>query len=379
MSLETGTYINSLVSTNPVSGDPKSQGDDHLRLIKSTILSTWPNITGAVTPTHTELNYVDGVTSAIQTQIDAKSPIANPTFTGAPAAPTAAVGTNTTQLATTAFVVATSLVANLPGQTANAGKIITTDGTTASWSATLDNSVVTPATGTSFATTTGTQTLTNKSIAAPLIIDSSDVTKKASFVASGITTATTRTYTLANNDVILDTPAWRLISVSSPSSAASPLALETTFDSTYDDYMIVASYVEGAGAGTYNLTMEFKIGGSYITTATYHYHFSKSSSASALYAGHVGNPASAIKLIDADFGSEASQSVNMIINLFNTNSTVLYKNATVNGVYLRENGEIVETRGVCGIRNAGALQGVRFLNAGSFTGTFKLYGLRKSI
>jgi hypothetical protein len=32
-----------------------------------------------------------------------KSPLASPTFTGTPAAPTAAVGTNTTQLATTAF------------------------------------------------------------------------------------------------------------------------------------------------------------------------------------------------------------------------------------------------------------------------------------
>jgi len=32
--------------------------------------------------TTTELNYVDGVTSAIQTQIDTKSPIASPTFTG---------------------------------------------------------------------------------------------------------------------------------------------------------------------------------------------------------------------------------------------------------------------------------------------------------
>lgn len=55
------------------------------------------------TLTATELGYVDGVTSAIQTQINAKAPIASPTFTGVPAAPTAAVGTNTTQLATTAF------------------------------------------------------------------------------------------------------------------------------------------------------------------------------------------------------------------------------------------------------------------------------------
>jgi hypothetical protein len=35
-----------------------------------------------------------------------KAPLASPTFTGTPAAPTAAVGTNTTQLATTAFVLA---------------------------------------------------------------------------------------------------------------------------------------------------------------------------------------------------------------------------------------------------------------------------------
>ena len=47
--------------------------------------------------------------------------------------PTAAPGTNTTQLATTAFVVAEAFSAALPSQTGNAGKYITTDGTTASW------------------------------------------------------------------------------------------------------------------------------------------------------------------------------------------------------------------------------------------------------
>lgn len=38
-------------------------------------------------PTTTELNFVDGVTSAIQTQLNAKSPIDNPTFTGDVTAP----------------------------------------------------------------------------------------------------------------------------------------------------------------------------------------------------------------------------------------------------------------------------------------------------
>ena len=40
----------------------------------------------------------------LQSALDAKAPLASPTFTGTPAAPTAAIGTNTTQLATTAFI-----------------------------------------------------------------------------------------------------------------------------------------------------------------------------------------------------------------------------------------------------------------------------------
>lgn len=54
--------------------------------------------------TSTELGYLSGVTSAIQTQLNAKAPLASPALTGTPTAPTAAAGTNTTQIATTAFV-----------------------------------------------------------------------------------------------------------------------------------------------------------------------------------------------------------------------------------------------------------------------------------
>jgi hypothetical protein len=59
---------------------------------------------------------------------------ANPAFTGIPTAPTATIGTSTTQIATTDFVTSTSFVSALPGQAGNAGKFITTDGTNASWS-----------------------------------------------------------------------------------------------------------------------------------------------------------------------------------------------------------------------------------------------------
>lgn len=157
MTVETATYISDLNAALPASGDPKAEGDDHIRLVKNVAKTTFPNVAAAVTPTHTELNYVDGVTSAIQGQLDAKAPIASPTFTGTvtipsgasiagfaplaspaltgtPTAPTATAGTSTTQLATTAFVSATAFAPVLPGQTGNGGKFITTDGTNASWS-----------------------------------------------------------------------------------------------------------------------------------------------------------------------------------------------------------------------------------------------------
>ena len=115
MGLETGTYLDALVPTNPASTDGLAQADDHIRLLKITLGNSFPGITGAVTATHTELNaiigltssaaelnvldgitattaelnFTDGVTSNIQTQIDTKAPLASPTFTGTLTAPTA--------------------------------------------------------------------------------------------------------------------------------------------------------------------------------------------------------------------------------------------------------------------------------------------------
>ena len=73
------------------------------------------------------------------------APIANPSLTGHPTAPTPD-GTNSQQIANYAFVVATAFNAALPGQTGNAGKVITTDGTNAYWGS---------------ATASGLQTTTN--------------------------------------------------------------------------------------------------------------------------------------------------------------------------------------------------------------------------
>src|SRR3990167_11461735 len=47
MGLEAATYLNDLVSTNPVVGDGVSVGDDHIRLLKSTLKATFPGLVGA--------------------------------------------------------------------------------------------------------------------------------------------------------------------------------------------------------------------------------------------------------------------------------------------------------------------------------------------
>jgi hypothetical protein len=71
------------------------------------IFDTSKNIFSASTaiyPNLTEFSYGKGVTSPIQAQINSKVNIASPAFTGIPTAPTATAGTNTTQIANTAYV-----------------------------------------------------------------------------------------------------------------------------------------------------------------------------------------------------------------------------------------------------------------------------------
>lgn len=84
MSLETATFVNALVETWPDgASDTVSQGDDHIRLLKASIKRTFPNIAGEISASTAELNYLNGVTSAIQTQLDAKANSADvPTLAG---------------------------------------------------------------------------------------------------------------------------------------------------------------------------------------------------------------------------------------------------------------------------------------------------------
>lgn len=98
-----GTIVNSKAVVYGAAGQVNATT---LQIAGTSITSTAAelNILDGVTATTAELNFVAGVTSAIQTQLTAKANLASPALTGTPTAPTAAFGTDTTQIATTAFV-----------------------------------------------------------------------------------------------------------------------------------------------------------------------------------------------------------------------------------------------------------------------------------
>jgi len=109
----------------------------------------WTKLGISSTVSSTEIGYVDGVTSAIQTQIDSKlatatasstyAPLASPALTGTPTAPTAAANTNTTQVATTAYVQTelTDLIGGAPGALDTLNELATALANDASYSTTI--------------------------------------------------------------------------------------------------------------------------------------------------------------------------------------------------------------------------------------------------
>lgn len=72
ISTDFSTWSGTAASNQPDSGDTATVQAD-LQAIQAALRTIFPSVNAAVLPTHTELNYVDGVTSAIQTQLNAKA------------------------------------------------------------------------------------------------------------------------------------------------------------------------------------------------------------------------------------------------------------------------------------------------------------------
>jgi hypothetical protein len=102
MGIETATYLDDLNASLPAGTDDRSEGDNHIRLLKSVLQNTFPNITGAVTVTQSDLNNIGTFASST-----GETWTGTHDFTGATiTVPTQTAGDNTTKAASTAFVTA---------------------------------------------------------------------------------------------------------------------------------------------------------------------------------------------------------------------------------------------------------------------------------
>jgi plastocyanin len=95
---------------NPINGD--SWFDHQTGVLYVYDGSFWIEVSGGTGFTASGVNdlpetigYLDGATGNIQNQLNLKAPLASPVLTGIPTSPTAAINTNTAQIATTAYVI----------------------------------------------------------------------------------------------------------------------------------------------------------------------------------------------------------------------------------------------------------------------------------
>jgi hypothetical protein len=154
-----GTNLDALTIGTGLSGTSYNGGSAVTVAIDSTVAT----LTGSQTLTNktitTPLGLVKGdvglgnvdnttdankpVSTATQTALDLKAPLASPALTGTPTAPTAAAATDTTQIATTAFVRAeVAALVNSAGSTLDTlGEIATALGNDANLSTTLTTSI----------------------------------------------------------------------------------------------------------------------------------------------------------------------------------------------------------------------------------------------
>ena len=121
-------------------------------------VSTATNLATGVTGTLTVANGGTGATTSTGTGNVVLS--VSPALTGTPTAPTAAPGTNNTQVATTAFVSSALSSSGLPSQSGNNGKFLTTNGSTVSWA----SSAGVPYSGASGAVNLGDYNLTVRGV-----------------------------------------------------------------------------------------------------------------------------------------------------------------------------------------------------------------------
>ena len=178
------------------------------------------------------------------------------------------------------------------------------------------------------------------------------------------------------------TPAGMTLLSTVTASSASTSDIETTFDSTYDSYVIVAVGVT-VSASNCVLGFQMKLGGSY-STNNYKFHTGTMQSSSSSYQSMRSNGGTMAQLSNELASSSqdvAGAVANYTINISNPSSTSFGKTAYWQGQALDRNtsgGAAAMSIGSCYNTATSALTGIRFLaDSGTISGTFRLYGIAK--
>ena len=212
--------------------------------------SASPTFTGTVsgiTKSMVDLGNVDNtadsakpVSTAGQTALDLKAPLASPALTGVPTAPTAAAATNTTQVATTAYVRAeVAALVNSAGATLDTlGEIATALGNDANLSTTLTNAIALKAPLAS-PTFTGTNTVAALTASGLITASASGVAfTDGTQTKEGVASRTpivqkTASYTLSaltERDSLIEVSSASAVTITVPTNATLALPVGTSID-----------------------------------------------------------------------------------------------------------------------------------------------------
>jgi len=171
-----------------------------------------------------------------------------------------------------------------------------------------------------------------------------------------------------------------LLSTVTASNSAT-VDIESTFNSTYDSYLIVFSNV-APSVDTNNIRVRLKINGTYQTSG-YSFHAAKPASSSASYAAQTNVSTDLINLMGGEVqntrSTNAGSTADMHIRINAPTSTATIKSISWNGSMVGDSNRVLFGSGQFNT-SFEALTGVRFLYASGniLTGVFRLYGIANS-
>jgi hypothetical protein len=153
--------------------------------------------------------------------------------------------------------------------------------------------------------------------------------------------------------------------------------METTLDSTYDDYMIVCSGVYGSSST--GLNFRLKIGGTYITSGYYAGGLRQSITQTS-YDYRTNNNLSSFSNTTGNDMQDLATTPSVIRMFINKPSVSKYQSIQWDAHTIYGLSACNRLVGAVGINStSGVLTGVRFYGAtGTINGSFRLYGLANS-